>query len=218
MKHIFKISLVFAISFLVTSIYAQSSTLEEQIRMRAAEKVKQLCDYIEFMANPENPMDIRIEFMANPENPMDIKDRYRSKAVKLFFANCEPYEEDGIRNEGVAMEVSSIYRSKPTRRLMKDYFMGLINMRYSKVIIQSTDIHDMDVSQLHQVDENMYVCTVAFVQVFVGYRDGKPVYSDRTKKRVKCYVLKEETVDGDEYIVKLGDTRVEETKKLKVSR
>ena len=204
MKHIFKISLVFAISFFVTNIYAQSSTLEEQIRMRAAEKVKQLCDYIEFMANPENPMDIR--------------NRYRSKAVKLFFANCEPYEEDGIRNEGVAMKVSSIYRSKPTRRLMKDYFMGLINMRYSKVIIQSTDIHDMDVSQLHQVDENMYVCTVAFVQVFVGYRDGKPVYSDRTKKRVKCYVFKEETVDGDEYIVKLGDTRVEETKKLKVPR
>ena len=71
MKHIFKISLVFAISFFVTNIYAQSSTLEEQIRMRAAEKVKQLCDYIEFMANPENPMDIR--------------NRYRSKAVKLFF-------------------------------------------------------------------------------------------------------------------------------------
>ena len=146
MKHIFKISIVFAISFFVTNIYAQSSTLEEQIRMRAAEKVDQLCDYIEFMANPENPKDIRNR-------------RYRSKAVKLFFANCEPYEEDGIRNEGVAMKVSSIYRSKPTRRLMKDYFMGLINMRYSKVIIQSTDIHDMDVSQLHQVDENMYVCT-----------------------------------------------------------
>ena len=107
---------------------------QAQVRTQVAVKVKQLCDYIEFMANPENPMDIR--------------NRYRSKAVKLFFANCEPYEEDGIRNEGVAMEVSSIYRSKPTRRLMKDYFMGLINMRYSKVIIQSTDIHDMDVSQL----------------------------------------------------------------------
>ena len=170
------------------------------IKVRAAEKVKQMCDYIEFMANPENNIDIR--------------KRYKGKATKLFVANCEKYEEDGIIRNGVVMEISSTYRTKPRRRLMKDYFIGLMNMRYEKVVIQSSDIHDIQLSQLQKIDENTYVCTAVFVQVFVGIRDGQPVYSDRTKKSVKCYVYREETVDGDEYIVKLGDTRALETKRM----
>jgi len=199
MKSLYRIALAFVLSAFATVSFAQQD-VEEMIRFRAAEKVKQMCDYIEFMANPENGTEVRT--------------KYKDKAVRLFIAKCEPYEEDGIQKKGVEMEITSTYRTKPRRRLMKDYFTGLMNMRYSKVEIKSSDIHDIQVSKLRQIDENTFVCTVVFVQVFVGYRDGKPVYSDRTKKSVKCYVLREETMDGEEYIVMLGDTKALDTKRL----
>lgn len=196
MKSIYKISIILILSAFSTAIYAQQG-IEKMIRIRAAEKVKQMCDYIEFMANPENGYDVRY--------------RYKGKAVRLFVANCEPYEEEGIQRRGVEMEVTSTLRKKPRRRLMKDYFTGLMNMRYSKVQIESSDIHAIQLSELRKIDNNTFVCTAVFVQVFIGYRDGIPVYSDRTKKSVKCYVYKEETIEGDEYIVKLGDTKALET-------
>ena len=199
MKSLYRIALVFVLSAFATVSFAQQD-VEEMIKFRAAEKVKQMCDYIEFMANPQNGTEVRT--------------KYKGKAVRLFIANCEPYEEDGIQKKGVEMEITSTYRTKPRRRLMKDYFTGLMNMRYSKVEIKSSDIHDIQLSELRQIDENTVVCTAVFVQVVVGYRDGKPVYSDRTKKSVKCYVLREETMDGEEYIVKLGDTKALDTKRL----
>lgn len=198
MKFIYRIALTFVLSAFVTASFAQQD-IEEMIKVRAAEKVKQMCDYIEFMANPQNGTEART--------------KYKGKAVRLFIAKCEPYEEDGIQKRGVEMEITSTYRPKPSRRLMKDYFTGLMNMRYSKVDIKSSDIHDIQVSELRQIDENTFVCTAVFVQVFVGYRDGMPVYTDRTRKNVKCYVLREETMDGDEYIVMLGDTKALDTKK-----
>lgn len=193
--------MVFALSAFTVVASAQQE-IEEMIRFRAAEKVKQMCDYIEFMANPENGFEVRA--------------KYKGKAVKLFVANCEPYEEDGIQKKGVEMEITSTYRSKPRRRLMKDYFSGLMNMRYNKVEIKSSDIHDIQVSELRQIDDNTFVCTAVFVQVFIGYKDSLPIYSDRTKKSVKCYVYREETIDGEEYIVKLGDTKALDTKKINI--
>lgn len=199
MKSLYRIVIVFVLSVFATASFAQQD-IEEMIKFRAAEKVKQMCDYIEFMANPQNGTEVRT--------------KYKGKAVRLFISNCEPYEEDGIQKKGVEMEITSTYRTKPKRRLMKDYFTGLMNMRYPKVEIKSSDIHDIQMSKLRKIDENTFVCTAVFVQVFVGYQDGKPVYSDRTKKSVKCYVYREETMDGEEYIVKLGDTKALETKRL----
>lgn len=202
MKTTFRFLLVTVLFTFATQTYAQNNNIETLIQVRAAEKVKQMCDYIEFIANPENNRDIRA--------------KYKGKAVRLFMANCEPYNEDGVQKKGVSMEITSTLRTRTTRRLMKDYFIGLMNMRYDKVKIQSSDIHDIQLSNLQKVDENTYVCTAVFIQVFIGYRDGKPVYGDRTKKSVKCYVFREETVEGDEYIVKLGDTRALSTEKIKL--
>ncbi len=197
----YKLLIVLVLLVFSTATYAQQE-IEKMIQIRAAEKVSQMCDYIEFMANPENGNDVR--------------NKYKGKAVRLFVANCEPYEDEGIRRKGVEMEITSTLRKKPRRRLMKDYFTGLMNMRYSKVQIKSSDIHDIQLSELRKIDDNTFVCTAVFVQVFIGYRDGRPIYSDRTKKSVKCYVYKEETIEGNEYIVKLGDTKALETQKLKL--
>lgn len=73
---------------------------------------------------------------------------------------------------------------------MKDYFTGLVNLRYSKVDIQSTKVHEIEVSELQKIDDNKFVCTAYFEQIFVGYRDGRPVYKDRTRKKLRYTSLR----------------------------
>ena len=188
----------------VTISYAQSD-VQEVLKRRAAEKVGQLCDYIEFLANPQNEYKTR--------------NYYKTKALNLFINKGEEYEEDGIYKKGVLMEVTSIWRKKPSQRLMKDYFTGLMNMRYSKVVIESTEVSNIEVSRLQQIDDDTYVCTCYFEQAFCGYRDGIPVYKDITRKKVKCYVVKEVILDDQggeqhEYMVMLGDVTALETRRV----
>lgn len=199
----FKSFLVLIGLILTSCVYAQTTTasVDEMLKRRSAEKVGEMTDKIEFMANPQN--DIQTRYV------------YKSKALKLFVNNGEAYEEDGRHKDGVYMEVTSVYRKKPSRRLMRDYFEGLINMRYSKVTIESTDVSNIKVSNLQKTDDGQYVCTCYFEQAFCGYKDGRLVYKDITRKKVKCYVSREETIDGVEYIVRLGDVTALETIKVK---
>ena len=191
--------------FATTVSYAQSN-INDLIAARAQQKVKQMTDYVAYMADKEKPEEDRKE--------------YRILALNLFIGHGEPYIVNGASREGVYMEITSKYRRRPTHRLMKDYFNGLINMRYSKVVIESSDIADIKVSELKKVADHEYECTCTFVQAFCGYRDGKPIYKDITKKRVTCRIIEEETVkvttSGDieteyEYVVLLGDVEALET-------
>ncbi len=183
------------------SAYAQTDRgITELMKQRAQQKVAQMND--------------NISFMADKSKSLDTRNYYKKRALNLFIEKGEPFEEEGIHNTGVKMETTSIYRKKPSRRLMKDYFTGLVNLRYSKVDIQSTKVHEIEVSDLQKIDDNKYVCTAYFEQVFVGYRDGVPVYKDRTRKKVKVYILAEETIDGQEFIVLLGDVTALETNRI----
>lgn len=161
-------------------------------------------------------MNDNISFMADKSKSLETRNYYREMALNLFIEKGEPFEDlDGIRNSGVKMETTSIYRKKPTRRLMKNYFTGLINLRYSKVDVQSTEAHNIKVGDLQKIDDDgNYVATAYFEQIFVAYMDGRIVYKDKTKKMVKVYVFAEETIDGIEYIVRLGDVTAIETKPL----
>lgn len=188
----------------VSASFAQSD-IQEVLKRRAAEKVGQLCDYIEFLANPQNEYKTR--------------NYYKTKALNLFINKGEEYEEDGIYKKGVIMEVTSVWRKKPSQRLMKDYFTGLMNMRYSKVAIESTEVSNIEVSRLQQIDDDTFVCTCYFEQAFCGYRDGIPVYKDITRKKVKCYVVKEVIIDDQggeqhEFMVMLGDVTALETRRI----
>lgn len=199
-----RIIFAFFAIMMVTASFAQAN-VQEVLRIRAAEKVGQLCDYIEFLANPQNEYKTR--------------SYYKTKALNLFINKGEAYEEDGVYKKGVMMEVTSIWRSKPSRRLMKDYFTGLMNMRYSKVEIESTEVSNIEVSKLQPIDDDTYVCTCYFEQAFCGYRDGVPVYKDITRKKVKCYVIKEKVLDDQggeqiEYMVMLGDVTALETRRV----
>ena len=191
--------------FMASLTYAQSN-VEDLIAKRAQQKVKQMTNYVEYMANKDESLEDRKE--------------YRTIALNLFIGHGEPYTLNDTTRKGVYMQITSKYRKKPTERLMKDYFTGLINMRYNKVVIESTDVKDIKVSELRKVGENEFECTCTFVQAFCGYRDGRPVYKDITKKRVTCHIFGEETVkvmaNGEiktsyEYIVLLGDVEALET-------
>lgn len=196
-KYIFSMLLL----LIGATAFAQSDAgISELMKQRAQQKVAQMND--------------NISFMADKSKSLDTRNYYKGRALNLFIEKGEPFEEEGIHNTGVKMETTSIYRKKPSRRLMKDYFTGLVNLRYSKVDIQSTKVHEIEVSDLQKIDENKYVCTAYFEQIFVGYRDGRPVYKDRTRKKVKVYILAEETIDGQEFIVLLGDVTALETTKI----
>lgn len=208
-------ALLSAMLFISGNSFAQSSQDIEVLKQRAKEKVKQLNDYISFMANPQK----------------DSKTRYyyKAEAQKLFINDCERFKEiveyrDGSKEEvwreGVTMEVASLRSRKPRPKPMKEYFRGLITMTYKSVTIETTDIADMRVSKLQPYgrDEDgkmMYICSVYFDQVFVGRRGDGGVYKDITHKWVVCYVqvdevLNEETGDTyPEYMVRLGDVHVE---------
>lgn len=181
-------------------IAQDSKVLDNLFIQRGIQKIAQLND--------------NISFMADKSKSLDTRNYYKSRALNLFIGKGEPFEIDGIHNPGVKMETTSIYRKKPFRRLMKDYFTGLVNLRYSKVDIQSTKVHEIEVSNLQKVDDNKYVCTAYFEQTFVGYRDGHPLLKDRIRKKVKVYILAEETIDGQEFIVLLGDVTALETSKI----
>lgn len=189
--------IIFAIIGYLCS-YAQISKSNVQ------QRVAQLSDYISFMADKSKPLDTR--------------NYYKNRALNLFIGKGEPFEQEGILNTGVKMETTSIYRKKPYRRLIKDYFTGLTNLRYAKVDIQSTNFIEIEVSDLQKVEDNKYVCTACFEQVFVGYREGRPCYTDRTRKKVKVYIFGEETIDGSfdgqESIILLGDVTAFETTKM----
>ena len=177
---------------------------QEMLKRRAAEKVGMMNDYIQFMADKKKSLSSR--------------KIYKDKALNLFIGLGDAYEEDGRMKKGVVMETTSLYRKTPLRRLMRDYFTGLMNLKYTQVDIESTEAAGMKVSNLKKIaeteDGTVYECTCYFDQAFIGYIDGVPKYKDITRKKVTCRIIAEDTVEGEEYTVMLGDVTALDTKRL----
>lgn len=151
-------------------------------------------------------------FMADKSKSISTRANYREKALRLFIEDGEPFEEDGMLNSGVKMEITNIYRKKPVSRLVKDYFTGLINLRYPKVGIQSIQICYLKTSDIHKIDENKYVCTAIFKQITSRHNDGIPRYIEPTVKKITLYISTEESIDGEEInCIKLGDVTAIDT-------
>jgi hypothetical protein len=169
----------------------------ELIKRRAKEQIAQLNDYLQIMADPHLPLKTR--------------DTCRSKALSLFIANGEEYEVvlsdgDTIRWPAACIENVNKFRRKPVRRLVKDYFTGLINMRFNKVQIQSVEVvTDYDISTLHKVSDNLFICDGWIEKEFVGYRDGSPLFKDISRKKIKSVLSILKTEDGVVVSPKLGD-------------
>lgn len=191
---------------LLSSAPLHAQTIDnEQVKRKVQEMVRQMNDYISYMADPQKDEETR--------------HYYKKQALNLYIGKGYEYEEDGIEKEGVLMEVSSVNRKKPKSKLTRIYFTGLINMSYQAVEIKSTKCYEIQVSNLKKIADNEYVCTCDFEQEFRGFRDGNIVYGDKVRKRIKCYVTFETGIDKDgkerkECRVRLGDTSALETRRL----
>lgn len=187
------------------SVNAQDYNEEKLFQQRVRERVKLMNDYVSFMADKSKSQKTRYY--------------YRKKALPLFIGKGYEYEENGVTKRGVMMQTTSVNRpGVVTNTLLRDYFSRLVNLRYSKVNITSTEIAGMKVSDLKKVDSSdnktLYMCTCQYVQYFRGeYGDGY-VYADKTTKRIVCYVEVEETEDGQEFMIKLGDVEAISTERL----
>lgn len=200
MKSFLRRIVVLQFAFLFFLPIMGQNAVDEQIKRTAAQRVAQMNDYISFMADKSNDMETRLY--------------YKKQALNLFAGRGYNYEENGVNKEGVRMEITSVNNTRPRSKLMRVYFNGLMNLTYQKVSIQSTELASIKVSNLQKVDNNMYVCTCYFDQVFVGYRDGRPVYKDITRKKVKCYIEVQDVEGGpQEYVVLLGDVQAIDTKR-----
>ena len=200
MKSFLRRIVVLQFAFLFFLPIMGQNAVDEQIKRTAAQRVAQMNDYISFMADKSNDMETR--------------QYYKKQALNLFAGRGYNYEENGVNKEGVRMEITSVNNTRHRSKLMRVYFNGLMNLTYQKVSIQSTELASIKVSNLQKVDNNMYVCTCYFDQVFVGYRDGRPVYKDITRKKVKCYIEVQDVEGGpQEYVVLLGDVQAIDTKR-----
>ncbi|MBR2199384.1 MAG: hypothetical protein IJ894_01345 [Bacteroidales bacterium] len=189
--------------------FAQDYLSDDQkkfIGRRAAQKTGQMNNYISYMVDEGYSMKEREDYMQS--------------AKDLFLGRAEEYYEEGYWKI-VNMQVTSLYN--PTRTYpVKLYFESLVGLIkrgvYDCAKINTTEIADMQVSTLRHVYGNEYECTVAYVQTFCGYKDGRPLYCDRTKKNMKCRVyLISDGDGGSEIEVYLSDCHATETTRIKPS-
>ena len=149
--------------------------------------------------------------MGSKKKAINARRIYKDKALNLHIGRGLKYTEHGENKEGVTMQTSSKNSLYIKKTLTRDYLEHLIGLRYSDVKILSSEVCDIKVSDLQQIDDNLFVCTCQYDQKFVGYRDGRPIYQDITTKHIKCYVTLITTEAGNEFIVLLGDATVDKT-------
>ena len=182
------------------------------IAERAREEVAQFIDYLTGITDKKIERKTRLY--------------YKDVALKLFIGAGKDYQELILNNDGqvvdtlfckaVTMGVTSLRNPKLRKKPMADYLLGLAELRYSSnVNIQTVEYHDMYVSEVRKVGDEKYECIVYFEQVFTSKGwDNNPSYSDRTKKKVTCYIDLVQTDEGVEILPLLGNVTAVETKKL----
>lgn len=182
---------------LFTSVALAQDFDQASVKVRVAERVQLMNDYISYMADKKNIYKTR--------------QYYLKKTLPLFIGKGYKYISDGVEKEGVIMQTTSTNRAgKVTTQLIRDYFSKLIDLKYSDVKITSTRAANIKVSDLKKIGKEedgkyIYECTCEYEQYFYGYRDGKLIYKDKTTKRISCRIEVEETEDGLETIIRLGD-------------
>ncbi len=169
-----------------------------------------------------------VSYMADKSKSHETRYYYRTKALPLFIGKSYEYEENGVTKRGVMMQTTSVNRpGVVTNTLLRDYFSRLVNLRYSKVNITSTEIAGMKVSDLKKVDSSdnktLYMCTCQYVEYYRfdgGLDRCDNAYVEKSTKRIVCYVeLDEVEIDATgkptcEYTILLGDVESISTERL----
>ena len=190
------------------NMYAQSLSQEEkeELQMRARQKIEDFQGHL--------------STIASRDMPQENKATARKAALNLFIGKGEAYQYtdaygNRLRHDPVKMQVSSKTTRRVNTRLMKSYLVSLGNMaRYTKVVIENADVVRVD--NIHETADGQYEAVAYFSQKFIGYRDGRILYTDVTEKKVRIYVDRTAVPmpDGNSQIiwkVLLGDIYVVDT-------
>lgn len=172
-------------------LFLYATEPQEQIKKQVVAKISQFNEYMSFIADKSKSQQAR--------------KYYSKKALSLFVAEGKEYEVDDVVRSGVRVEVSDVKSHRASNTTLVSFLNKLASLPYQKVSLVSSEITSIKVSELSQVDDNMFVCTCVFDQIVSGINDGKIVYKDITQKKVRCYIQAEDNEDGVEYIIKLGD-------------
>ncbi len=212
-----KIKLVLSVFFLfisVENIQAQDKLTDAQkveFQNRVKQKVEEFQNALSNIVNVELRHDIRKENVTN--------------LLKLFMGEGDPYDyydeeaDKRVHSNGVKMQTSSIYKTNNQSQKLKRYIYKLYNpetgkssLSYTKIEIESASAVRVD--NIEKVGDH-YECVAYFSQKFIGYRDGKVWYSDKTSKKIRCYINHIDLPTGKRiFDAKLGDIYVLSTQKL----
>lgn len=209
------ISLLF-LCFAAMSVQAQkeaelTEALKKEYQRRVKQKVEEFQNGLSKIANAELSHKERVEHQIN--------------TLKSFIGEGEAYyyyDEEldrRVKSTGVKMQTSSVNLEFIKSQLIKKYINKLYNpekriseLPYTKIQIDSAGVVFVD--NIIKVGDH-YECVAYLAQKFIGYRDGKVRYSDKTGKKIRCYIRKIDLPSG-EYIfeIKLGDIYVLYTEKI----
>ena len=210
MKRLIYVIVLCAFCFMAGSAQAQEMTEEGKNYFK--NRAKQLVE--EFQSALSNIVDNNLRHDIRKENVTNL--------LKLFMGEGEPYDyydeeaDKRVHNTGVKIQTSDINKTKRQSQKLKRYIYRLYNpdtgnsvMPYSRISIEAADV--IKIEDVQKVG-NHYECIAYYIQKFVGYREGQVVCTDRTIKKIRCYIEGDPTVllpsNKRIYPVKLGDIYV----------
>lgn len=184
---------------------------KKEFQLRVKQKVEEFQNGLSKMVNTELSHKARVEHQVN--------------TLKKFIGEGDAYShfdaelDRRVNSKGVKMQTSSVNGEVTKSQLLKKYIRRLYNPETGKSDLPYTKIQ-IDSASAVRVDNivkvgDHYECVAYFSQKFIGYRDGKVWYSDKTGKKIRCYITKIDLPTGEPlFEAKLGDIYVLYTEKL----
>ena len=212
-----KVKMLFILMVLLFNcgvFYGQTNDLTQddmdQLLAQTQLKVNQFNGYISFIAKKE-----RYKSAQQQKEIEENKNAYIKEALKLFIGGGDAFvDEYGNQQPARIMQVSCLLRNGTVRvkdKKIRDYLNSLKTLNYSDVQVTAGDA--FFTSEARQINENKYMTTLSYRQFFVGKRDGKVVYTDKTDKTITVYIERQ-VIDGrTRWAVLLGDIKVDATEK-----
>jgi len=210
------ISLLF-FCFVAMGAYAQeeaelTEAQKKEFQTRVKQKVEEFQNGLKKIVNDSLSHDARVEHQIN--------------TLKLFIGEGEAYNyydyelDKRVKSTGVKMQTSSVNKEHTSSQKLKTYINKLYDpiarkskLPYTKIDIESASAVRVD--NIVKRDDGNYECMAYFSQKFIGYRDGKVWYSDKTGKKIRCHITKIDLPTGEFlFEAKLGDIYVLYTEKL----
>jgi hypothetical protein len=151
-----------------------------------------------------NQLNTYLKILCNKSSTYEEINKTIDQAVSLFV------------DENAMIETSSISRNDVKRYKIRTYLSRLKLVQYDKIEIEWTNVQY--VSDVKRGPDGNFYGVVSFEQVFRGYRDGKLVYQDITRKNatvvLKIYEKNTEGNITNVWDVLLSDIGVITTKSI----